>query len=543
MNKIQYIALSGAALLLTAFTATSCDDANDWSTDASYDRLFSSPKISVSANALDAEVTFTMVPNAEYYVIEVSKDSLYDAVSMGSTTSSILYGEDKSIVKSPFTIDGLDSDSKYFLRIKSYAAGKSESLWGYLTDKSFKTRTEQIITYYMPAAEKITLGWPAGSVVDRVEIWDATGAVVQAVMLTADQIAEGRVVVEGLTQLTDYTAVLYKGDVKRGMIVFTTPAKVPDADVVKYLAEGDSINNTLFEEVAAAGHASLTLALPVGSEYYNTNTLNIPYGLSVTFFGLSGGVQPRLGVKSINVAGQHDYIRFENIEVYKGQDEEGNVTTLDYLFNQSEACEVGELAFSNCFIHGLKNTPVRLQGSAEKTIRQLTFSNSLLYGAESRSYSLVHVDESSGKGKIENILFSRSTVVYTGKCFVYSKNTDFTSLILTDCTFSKMMGSGDYLLDCASTKYGPSEGVKMTNCIFGSTSDVAKGIRSSASVDVTNCYQTADFKLTGNLFDGLTDYEGGETALFKDPANRDFTIIDGGFAGKQSCGDPRWYME
>lgn len=148
MNKIQYIALSGAALLLTAFAATSCDDANDWSTDASYDRLFSSPKISVSANALDAEVTFTTVPNAEYYVIEVSKDSLYDAISMGGTASSILYGEDKSIVKSPFTIDGLDSDSKYFLRIRSYAAGKSESLWGYLTDKSFKTRTEQIINGY-----------------------------------------------------------------------------------------------------------------------------------------------------------------------------------------------------------------------------------------------------------------------------------------------------------------------------------------------------------------------------------------------------------
>ena len=44
MKKIQYMALSGAALLLTAFAAVSCDDANDWNTDPSYSRLFSPRK-------------------------------------------------------------------------------------------------------------------------------------------------------------------------------------------------------------------------------------------------------------------------------------------------------------------------------------------------------------------------------------------------------------------------------------------------------------------------------------------------------------------
>ena len=37
-NKLKYIALSGAFMLLTAFATISCDDANDWTTDSSYNR-------------------------------------------------------------------------------------------------------------------------------------------------------------------------------------------------------------------------------------------------------------------------------------------------------------------------------------------------------------------------------------------------------------------------------------------------------------------------------------------------------------------------
>ena len=544
MKKIQYMALSGAALLLTAFAAVSCDDANDWNTDPSYSRLFSSPKISVSANAIDAEVTFSAVPNAEYYVIEVSKDTLYDEVGMGSSASSIIYGEDKSITKSPVVIENLDSDSKYFLRIKSYAADQKESLWGYMQDFSFKTRTEQIINEWEVSAEKVVISWPANSTVTKLEIQNVNGEVVKSVTLTPEQIAEGSVTIDGLTQLTDYTAVLYNGTAKRGVISFTTPAKVPDADIVKYLQPNDSINTTLFEEIAAAGHKSVTIALPAGSVYYNANSVKLPDGLSVNFLGLIGGEQPVMAVNGINFAGSHEYIKFENINLSaEGKNAEGGNTQLNYLFNQSEAAQVGLIEFSNCFVHGYKNTPFRLQGSAEKPIETLRFLNTIVYGADTRSYSLVHIDASKGKGKVENIEFIRSTIVYTGKCFVYSRNTDFTSLIVRDCTLSKMMGGGDYFLDCDKNGNGP-QSITIANTIFGSTSAEAKGIRANdVAPDVTNCYITTDMKITGNKIDGLTEYEGGEADLFKNPALFDFTIIDNNFAGKRNCGDPRWYME
>ena len=39
-NKLKYMACSGVLLLLTVFATVSCDDANDWGTDSSYNQLY-----------------------------------------------------------------------------------------------------------------------------------------------------------------------------------------------------------------------------------------------------------------------------------------------------------------------------------------------------------------------------------------------------------------------------------------------------------------------------------------------------------------------
>lgn len=105
---------------------TSCDTTNDWSVDESYDRLFRTTSISVVPTATEAEVTWGTGSKADFYIIEISKDSLYqDDIQTGS----IVFGEDKSITKSPFTLTNLDSDTKYCLRIKSCSNEKISSKW------------------------------------------------------------------------------------------------------------------------------------------------------------------------------------------------------------------------------------------------------------------------------------------------------------------------------------------------------------------------------------------------------------------------------
>lgn len=126
MNTLKTI-YGFAIAIAIGFSAASCTDKNDWDVDSSYDRLFgvSNDDLTVSPGDTYAEVTFTKVSDAEYYIIEVSTDSLTDDIALGASSGSIVYGEDKSITSSPDTISGLIGDTPYHLRIKSMSSQKA----------------------------------------------------------------------------------------------------------------------------------------------------------------------------------------------------------------------------------------------------------------------------------------------------------------------------------------------------------------------------------------------------------------------------------
>ena len=239
IKKLKNIAVAGGLLLLTAWVNTSCDTTYDWSVDESYDRLFRTTSISVVPTATEAEVTWGTGSKADFYIIEISKDSLYqDDIQTGS----IVFGEDKSITKSPFTLTNLDSDTKYYLRIKSCSNEKISSKWAYHEKFSFKTKSEQIMSPVASEdlkATSVTLRWTAGKTVTNMDILTPDLAVIKTINLDADAIANGYVTVTGLTPNTSYTANLYNGTVKRGYISFTTYPEVPEADKMIYLNAND----------------------------------------------------------------------------------------------------------------------------------------------------------------------------------------------------------------------------------------------------------------------------------------------------------------
>ena len=542
MKKLNYIA-AGAMLIMASFTVVSCTDGNDWDTDSSYSRLFSVSEddISVTSTATGATVKFTTISGAEYYIIEVSTNELTNDVEMGGS-GSIVFGEDKSITSSPYTISGLTPDTEYYLRMKAMSSTTTESLWSYYGDESFTTKTEQIIEDYSYTYNSITITWEGGASVTSVTIYDSDGDEVTTHTLTSSEISEGTVTIEGLDQLTTYNLVLYNGDTKRGTVDFTTPAKVPDADYIVYLAESDSINTTLFSDAVEAGYSSITVALPAGSTYYNAGTVYLADGLTVNFFGISGGDTPVLAINKLDISGTHESITFENLVITAdGQDDDGSSSTAQYFINQSTECAVETISFSNCEITGFTNTPFRLQGSDSKVIDVLSFSNCLIYTPSTINYAVVHVDANSGSGVVNNMLFSNSTISGQSKSFIYSTKTDFESLVISDCTFYNIIGSSRYFIDCNSTSYGPSV-FTISNSILGSVASGSYGHRCSIDPTVTDSYYTTDvvfdkYDMTSFFF----EYSKSATDLFQDPDNYDFTIIDSSFEGKTSAGDPRWY--
>ena len=258
-------------------------------------------------------------------------------------------------------------------------------------------------------------------------------------------------------------------------------------------------------------------------------------------YGIAGGEQPVLAISMLNIAGKHDVLTFENLTITSaGKDAEGNAKNADYFINQSAACEVGSIEFSNCTLEGFTNTPFRLQGSDVKVIGQLTFSNCLVFTSNLDKYAVVHVDAGSGKGVVNNILLSRTTVAGASKSFIYCNKTNFESLVIEDCTLSGLSNSGRYFMDCGASN-GPTTFI-IRNTLLGSLKEGSKGARSKTTPTVDNSYITTDVVFAGNAIVGFNEYDKSETSLFRDPANRDFTIIDNSFGGKKSCGDPRWYF-
>lgn len=284
MKAIKYIYGLGLSAVLSGMLFTSCTDANDWGVDTSFDRLFGTKQSSftVTEGAVSAEVKWDATVNTEYYIIEVSTDSLYDDIPVGAE-NSIVYGEDGSIIQSPYTITGLLGETTYYLRIKSMSKDK-QSNWVYLPDYKFTTDKEQILNEPSETEitdEAVSLTWEAGLEVTHIT-YTQDGTLV-TYELSDEEKAAGKVTLMGLLAMTDYTFYIYNGEILRGEIEVTTGQSVMvestmnnvaknsatfswDTSVGRltgyYFAEGDvypqEANHSLTDEQIASGKIELT---------------------------------------------------------------------------------------------------------------------------------------------------------------------------------------------------------------------------------------------------------------------------------------------
>lgn len=559
MKSIKNI-LGTASMMALALSATSCTDGNDWDVDGSLSRLFglNGDKITVETAETSATVTFSAftskaVPSPEYYVFEVSKDSLYEGVE---NANIIKFGEDKSLTSSPVVLSGLDGDSKYYMRVKAMSSTSNESKWVYYKDgSSFKTKAEQIFNNVEATnlfEDHVNLSWTPGADVTHITYANTNDAEnIQTINLTDEEKAAGKYTLGGLNPTSTYTITIYKNDVKRGQLQVTTPAAMPAANFKYSLASDVTvISQDLIDEIAekakaAAGNEtnySATIGIPAGAKValYGINdsdggktNVTIPDGMSVTFFGLAGGDAPTINLdKNFDIAGSHAFIKFQNVKL----EENG----AGYFINQSKACTVSEFTLENCEVSNLKTSFFRLQGSDAKSIGKLTLKNSI-FTKLCAGYGFIHIDAGSGKGHLDNVEIDGCTfnsICVTGKVFIFSKKTDMQDITIKNSTFYNCNGNGQYFVDFNTDTFGPST-FTIENCIFGKSADEAtnKNIRSKTPATVANSFRTTDFF---KVIKGVNDTEFSSTQLFKDPANGDFTIKAGTL--KEKAGDPRWYV-
>lgn len=559
MKSIKNI-LGTASMMALALSATSCTDGNDWDVDGSLSRLFglNGDKITVETAETSATVTFSAftsktVPAPEYYVFEVSKDSLYEGVE---NANIIKFGEDKSLTSSPVVLSGLDGDSKYYMRVKAMSSTSNESKWVYYKDgSSFKTKAEQIFNNVEATdlfEDHVNLSWTPGAEVTHITYANANDVEnIQTINLTDEQKAAGKYTLSGLQPTSTYTITIYKNDVKRGQLQVTTPAAMPAANFKYSLASDVTvISQDLIDEIAekakaAAGNEtnySATIGIPAGAKValYGTNdsdggktNVTIPDGMSVTFFGLAGGETPTITLdKNFDIAGSHTYIKFQNVKL----EENG----AGYFINQNKACTVSEFTLEDCEVSNVKTSFFRIQGKDAKSIGKLTLKNSIFTNL-CAGYGFIHIDAGSGAGHLDNVEIDGCTfnsICVTGKVFIFSKKTDMQDITIKNSTFYNCNGNGQYFVDFNTDSFGPNTFL-IENCIFGKSADEAtnKNIRSKTPATVANSFRTTDFF---KVIKGVNDTEFSSTQLFTDPANGNFTIKAGTL--KEKAGDPRWYV-
>lgn len=558
INKYLGVALMGLGLV----SMSSCTDGNDWDVESAFNRLFGADeeKISVTPTATTATVEFSASQPKEnnsgniYYIIEVSKDSLYDEVAMGGERATV-YGEDKSITKSPFEITGLDGDTEYFLRIKVMSDTKGDSKWAYYDEGAhFKTDAEQIfaeVTADDYTDSQVTLSWIDPNVTHIAVSVDGAEIEGSPFNLTDEEKANQSKTFTGLNQLTNYTFVIYNGEAKRGTRTVTTAAAPPAAAYTRYLETTETrLNQALFDQIVADArtetgeqNVSITIVFPAGSTTEiigddtaaDPGTLKISDGVSVNFFGRGGGETPTLKLlKNFDIAGSHNFVTFEHLNIVDGG--------AGYCINQSTACSVSEVKFTDCNVSGQATAFFRLQKDGAKVINTLTIDNCVMHDMCS-GYSYIHVDANSGDGVVKNINISNSTfynVAPSGKMFIYSKKTNMESINITNCTFNNNTGSGNYFIDFNDDAYGPSGDFNITNCVFGkSADDNTKNIRASKDPNVVNSFCTSDFyKQKG--FPGINELDYTYDKLFVAPDEADFHFQKGTLEDYKT-GDPRWW--
>lgn len=560
MKSIKNI-LGTASMIALALSATSCTDGNDWDVDGSLSRLFglNGDKITVETAETSATVTFSAftskaVSSPEYYVFEVSKDSLYEGVE---NANIIKFGEDKTLTSSPVVLSGLDGDSKYYMRVKAMSSTVNESKWVYYKDgSSFKTKAEQIFNNVEATdlfEDHVNLSWTPGADVTHITYANANDAEnIQTINLTDEEKTAGKYTLAGLQPTSTYTITIYKNDVKRGQLQITTPAAMPAANY-KYSLSSDVtvISQTLIDEIAeqakaAAGNEtnySATIGIPAGAKIalYGTNdtdggktNVTIPDGMSVTFFGLAGGETPTITLdKNFDIAGSHAFIKFQNVKL----EENG----AGYFINQSKACTVSEFTLEDCEVSNIKNSFFRFQKSDAKSVGKLTLKNSI-FTKLCAGYGFINIDAGSGAGHLDNVEIDGCTfnsICVTGKVFIYSNNTDMQDITIKNSTFYNCNGNGQFFVDFGKdAKFGPNT-FTIESCIFGKSADekTDKNIRSKTPATVANCFRTTDFF---KVIKGVNDTEFSSAQLFTDPTKGDFTIKAGTL--KDKAGDPRWYV-
>lgn len=529
-------ALFGAMMLLGGASFTACTETNDWDVDPAYDRLFHSSKVSVSPGEDQAEVTFKKMPDAEFYVIEISTDTLFDEVE--TTEHSIYFGdkEDARITTSPYTMTGLEGSTKYYFRIKSCATNGKGSTWKYLDDTesnySFTTKSEQIILDVVPGSKTVKVSFKAGKQITEAQIVKDDEVLVSQ-PVTADEVAAGELTISGLNAKTSYTVQLLNGENVRGKMKFTTTEPFPDGYEVINVAAGDDVKDLL----ANATSDKVVVVFPQGMEYTalneeaQTSTIKVPENIkSVYFWGAAGESKATVRFKGVSFdSSSMDVVRFYNLNLQYGANSDG------YVLNQSGTFTLNSLEMEKCDVKDIRGI-FRFQSIVNSTVNAIKINDCVLTNIG--TYGIVNTKDQKSL-TLGTVSITNSTLNTINSVLTNTSQANF-SITLDHCTIWNCVPATKPYFDLQK-QTGVT--VACTNSLIGAYydfKDAAQTVKGSSlkDIDASGTVYTSDFTWNSGYEIGSQISETS-AQLWANPAKTgaDFTVQNSSY---KNLGDPRW---
>lgn len=527
MNKLKNIIYVLGLSLAMIFTG--CSDPDDEITSIDYDRLFSPTDFKVQvANRTNILAMWNSVKDADSYVIEVFDNG--DLNFDGTPVITIQDITSNGTLSNPYTIQGLEGETGYSVRIKAVSASIADSKW---SSGTVKTNTEQI---FLPIdseelkATEVILRWTAGETATQIVLTalDKDGNPVGNDIIhtiTNEEIAAGAATITGLTGETSYSAVLKNGTKTRGTLTFTTMIDLGDATgvypeddlkaILDAAEDGDAF--VLFPGTYSLGAYEITKSLKISG--YKTNDKPVIYGQLTC-----GSVVNSLELKSLTFLGDED-----------------PAVMLGQFFNVLTGCDLKTLSINDCDISNYSNQLI--YNNTAGTIGDFTITNSLIHDIEGSGGDGIDFRSGTlGSMKVENTTFYNSF-----RTFVRMQ-AKAGAISFTNCTFYKI-SSYDNSNNHGLFRIADGSTFSVKNCLFVETGNPATTVttagnfcRQASNMGVatasytTNIYYSC-YQLWVGLYTNPSQCSASEAdPQFKDPSNGDFTVQ----SLVVTAGDSRW---
>lgn len=521
MKLNKYFFLLGLA---TMALTTACEDQSEEITDVAYDRLFAPINLEARVvNEVNVRVTWAPVEGATSYNIAIHVNGDQD---VDLNEKNIAITQDGSAVKtisgltasdSPYVVTGLEGETVYSAWVQAVGEGIPASKWSGIL---FETDPEQIckeIDIDEVESTSAILRWTPGEQADEIVLEPGN----LSFDVTADDVANGSVYVEGLAAETKYTATLKRNGKRRGTIEFTTLMNLEGHTV---LDEGDDLKAAV-DELADGGRIILR-----DEAVYELGTYELDKSIEIVAYRanhkptIKGRFTVATAVSSITLT---DVIITGGDNLLELTAADGAVNTLKvtgceirntakHIIYNNKKGTFGDIIIDNCIIDGVADDGgdgFDLRGGAltSLTVKNTTIMNGI------RSLNRIQV--------VANVTYENCT--FYNICTLDNSNN--TGLFRVE-----KAGSTLTVKNCLVANVG-LEAPANANAGTWGRSDKLK-----ADEDFKNIYYFASPNLwTNSHKDDYATFAAEADPMFKDAANGDLTLGNEDLIYNK-VGDPRW---